>query len=50
MLDYSVDALKIAEEPKELFVIEGKTHGDLYDDYGGGLPKLVEFFEGSLVK
>ncbi|PVH79466.1 hypothetical protein DL98DRAFT_549584 [Cadophora sp. DSE1049] len=48
--DYSVDSLKMAEEPKELFGIEGKTHADLYDDYEGGLPKLVEFFEGFLAK
>lgn len=48
--DYSLDALKVADEPKELCEIEGKTHADLYDDYHGALPKLVSFFEGSLAK
>lgn len=48
--NYSEDALKLAREPKELFVVEGKTHADLYDDYHVALPKLVGFFEGSLTK
>ncbi|KAH8594864.1 Alpha/Beta hydrolase protein [Bisporella sp. PMI_857] len=48
--NYSEDALKLAKEPKELFVIPDKTHADLYDDYHGVLPKLVLFFEGSLTK
>jgi len=44
-LYFSQDAIKKAKEPKELFVIEGKTHIDLYDDTKGTLPKLVEFFQ-----
>jgi len=48
--NYSEDALKLAKEPKELFVIPNKTHADLYDDYHVALPKLVSFFEGSLIK
>jgi fermentation-respiration switch protein FrsA (DUF1100 family) len=48
--NYSEDALKLAKEPKELFVIPDKTHADLYDDYHVALPKLVSFFEGSLTK
>jgi len=46
--NYSDDALNLAKEPKELLVIEDKTHADLYDNYHGALPKLVSFFEGSL--
>ena len=48
--NYSEDALALANDPKELFVVQDKTHADLYDDYHGALPKLVSFFEGSLVQ
>lgn len=47
---YSEDALKLAKEPKELFIVSGRTHADLCDDYRGALPKLVLFFEDSLTK
>jgi hypothetical protein len=47
---YSEDALALAKDPKELFVILDKTHADLYDDYHDALPKLVSYFEGSLTQ
>ena len=46
---YSDDAIAKAKEPKELYVIEGLTHADLYfkvDDSGA---KCVEFFKQYLV-
>jgi hypothetical protein len=33
-----------AKEPKELMVIDGLTHGDLYDHVDVAGPTLVEFF------
>lgn len=47
-LHYSRDAVKAAKELKELFVIEGKNHFDLYDDLTESGPKVVEFFGKSL--
>ncbi|CAK7236345.1 hypothetical protein SEUCBS140593_009589 [Sporothrix eucalyptigena] len=43
-LHYSKDAVATAREPKELFVVEGKNHFDLYDDLEQSGPKLVDFF------
>ena len=37
-----------AREPKELFIIEGKTHVDLYDDTSDTLPKLTDFMMKAL--
>jgi fermentation-respiration switch protein FrsA (DUF1100 family) len=48
--NYNEDALVLAKEPRELFVVEGKTHADLYDDYHVALPKLIGFSEESLTK
>lgn len=45
---FSRDAIDLAREPKELFVIEGKTHVALYDDLSETVPKLVEFYDGTL--
>ncbi|KAG4443587.1 hypothetical protein IFR05_000964 [Cadophora sp. M221] len=42
-LYFSEDAIKAASEPKELFVVDGRSHIDLYDDTAGVVPKLVEF-------
>jgi fermentation-respiration switch protein FrsA (DUF1100 family) len=41
---FSVDAVERAAGTKELFVVEGKKHIDLYDDLGVTGPKLVEFY------
>jgi len=49
-LYFSKDACSAAKEPKELFVIKGKTHIDLYDDTKETVPKLVEFMKEHLVK
>ena len=43
-LHYSEDAVKAAKEPKELFIVEGKNHFDLYDDVSEAGPKIVDFF------
>jgi fermentation-respiration switch protein FrsA (DUF1100 family) len=48
-LYFSQDTVRKAGEPKELFVVEGKTHIDLYDQTDGTMPKLVEFFREHLV-
>jgi fermentation-respiration switch protein FrsA (DUF1100 family) len=42
-LYFSQDAYAKAGEPKELFVVDGKTHIDLYDDTTETLPKMVDF-------
>ncbi|KAN0095042.1 alpha/beta-hydrolase [Hyaloscypha variabilis] len=44
-LKYSQDAIAAAKEPKELFLVPGKTHIDLYDNTEGVTPKLVEFMK-----
>lgn len=41
-LYFSRIAVKGAKEPKELFVIDGRSHFDLYDDLDKSGPKLVE--------
>ncbi|KAG0074873.1 hypothetical protein BGZ93_001899 [Podila epicladia] len=44
-LCYSEEAYKLAKEPKELFLIEGATHIDLYDrGVHQCVPKLKNFF------
>ncbi|KAF8939960.1 alpha/beta superfamily hydrolase [Dissophora ornata] len=46
---YSEKAFQLAAEPKELHVIEGSTHVDLYDRKAHlALPKLIEFFKQKL--
>ena len=47
-LYFSKDAIAVAKEPKELFVVDGKTHIDLYDDTSGVVRKLVEFMSKHL--
>ncbi|ERS95640.1 hypothetical protein HMPREF1624_07714 [Sporothrix schenckii ATCC 58251] len=47
-LHYSEDAVATAREPKELFVVEGKDHFDLYDDLTVSGPKLIDFFGKNL--
>jgi fermentation-respiration switch protein FrsA (DUF1100 family) len=46
---YSEDGVQKAEEPKELYVIDGLTHADLYDKVDEAGAKCVEFFGKSLV-
>ncbi|TQV90053.1 X-Pro dipeptidyl-peptidase (S15 family) protein [Cordyceps javanica] len=43
-------AVEGAKEPKELFVVDGKNHFDLYDDLDKSAPKLVEFYTEALAK
>ena len=45
---YSEEAIAKANEPKELFIIEGLTHADLYDHVDKAGSKLVDFFGTSL--
>ncbi|KGO42530.1 hypothetical protein PEXP_024010 [Penicillium expansum] len=45
---YSEDAIKIAKEPKELFIIEVRDHAALYDNATESGPKLVGFFRDNL--
>lgn len=49
-LHYSKSAVGGAKEPKELFVIDGKNHFELYDDLEKSAPKLVEFYAAALTK
>lgn len=46
---YSEDGVAKAKEPKELHVVEGLTHADLYDQVDEAGAKCVEFFGKSLV-
>ena len=41
-------AIETAEEPKELFITEGKSHVDLYDDTSKTVPKLIDFMSKAL--
>ncbi|PHH72333.1 hypothetical protein CDD82_6034 [Ophiocordyceps australis] len=47
-LEHSKAAIGNAQEPKELFIIKGKNHFELYDDLSESGPKLVEFFGKAL--
>lgn len=46
---YSEYAVEKAEEPKELVVIDGLTHADLYDNVDAAASKCIEFFGKYLV-
>lgn len=46
---HSEEGVKKAKEPKELFVVEGLTHADLYDKVDAAGAKLVGFFGKSLI-
>ncbi|KAH7000553.1 hypothetical protein EDB80DRAFT_581998, partial [Ilyonectria destructans] len=48
-LYFSERALEIAQEPKELYIIPGLTHIDLYDNTTESTPKLVKFFTTNLL-
>jgi len=48
-LYFSKDAYEAAKEPKELVLVKGRTHIDLYDDTAEVLPKLVSFMKQHLV-
>jgi fermentation-respiration switch protein FrsA (DUF1100 family) len=43
---YSEDGITKAKEPKELYVVNGLTHADLYNHVDKARKKLVEFFLG----
>lgn len=46
---FSSDAIaNSTKEPKELFVVPGKSHIGLYDDSSVSLPKLVGFYSKAL--
>jgi hypothetical protein len=45
---HSEVAYSLADEPKELFQISGKTHVALYDDIAESSTKLVSFFGNHL--
>ncbi|KAG0368992.1 hypothetical protein BGX24_002591 [Mortierella sp. AD032] len=46
---YSQKAFELAKEPKELHIIDGSTHIDLYDRHAPqAYPKLTEFFKQKL--
>jgi fermentation-respiration switch protein FrsA (DUF1100 family) len=45
---YSEDGVAKAKEPKELFVVDGLTHADLYGNVDVAGAKLVEFFGNHL--
>lgn len=47
-LYFSRAAVEQAEEPKELYIVPGLTHIDLYDHTNQSTPKLVEFFRTNL--
>ncbi|RAK88668.1 alpha/beta-hydrolase [Aspergillus costaricaensis CBS 115574] len=47
-LHYSEEAVRLAREPKELFVVSGMGHFDLYDRLEVSGPKLVRFFREAL--
>ena len=49
-LHYSKTAVEDAKEPKELFVIDGKNHFELYDDLEKSAPKLADFYAKALAK
>lgn len=49
-LHYSRAAVEGAREPKELFVVKGKNHVDLYDQLDESGPKLVDFFRKALAQ
>ena len=46
---YSEDSVAKAKQPKELYVIDGLTHADLYDKVDEAGKKCAEFFGKSLV-
>ncbi|KAH8890716.1 X-Pro dipeptidyl-peptidase protein [Thozetella sp. PMI_491] len=47
--EHSEVAIGKAREPKEMFVVPGKGHVDLYDDISVTVPKITEFMVGALV-
>ncbi|KAL6864053.1 alpha/beta-hydrolase [Trichoderma novae-zelandiae] len=47
-LHYSRTAIGVARGPKELFVVPGKNHFDLYDNLRESGPKVVDFFISGL--
>ncbi|KAK4078587.1 uncharacterized protein Triagg1_2918 [Trichoderma aggressivum f. europaeum] len=49
-LHHSKTAVEGARDPKELFIVKGKNHFDLYDNFIESAPKLVEFYANALAQ
>ena len=47
-LYFTQAAIDQAKEPKEMYVIPGLTHIDLYDHTNQSTPRLVQFFRANL--
>jgi uncharacterized protein len=45
---FSEDGIRRAQEPKELFLVPGKTNIALYDPVEGHIDKLIDFMVASL--
>jgi len=43
-LHFSKAAVEAAKEPKELFIVDGRNHFDLYDNLTESGPKVIDFF------
>jgi fermentation-respiration switch protein FrsA (DUF1100 family) len=49
-LYFSEEGIKRAEEPKELYIVPGRSHMALYDHLDDHIPKLVDFMAKALCK
>lgn len=49
-LYFSEEAIARAQEPKELYLVKGKTHVELYDHVDEHIHKLIDFFAKNLAQ